>query len=221
MALNKQQGNMYEWVDYMWPAIKGKCSHDCSYCFMKIWGEQPPLRLDEKELLANLGEGNFIFVCHTVDMFAEDVPSKWITRVLGRLCCYPLNKYLLQSKNPKRYLDFLGLYPNNVILGTTIETNRNIVKSKAPPFKERSQILAGLSKQGYLTMVTIEPIFDFDLNALVELVLQASPEWVNIGADSKRHNLPEPPKEKIEALIKALEEKTTVKLKSNLKRLMR
>lgn len=44
---------------------------------------------------------------------------------------------------------------------------------------------------------------------------------VTIGADSKGSNLPEPSKEKIEALIKELRKFTQVKLKQNLNRLIK
>ena len=217
--LKRRKGNMYEFISHPWSPIKGKCSHDCSYCYMKKWGEQPPLHIDEKDLMTNLGEGNFIFVGHTIDLFAEDVPGKWILRVLERLRAYPKNKYLLQSKNPKRFFGF-ACYPKDIIFGTTIETNRNTVKSKAPPVLKRAEALAEMSNLGYKTMVTIEPIFDFDLDDLVDLIVLANPEWVNIGADSKGHGLPEPPKEKIVKLIQALQEKTQVKLKGNLKRIL-
>jgi len=68
-------------------------------------------------------------------------------------------------------------------------------------------------------MVTIEPIMDFDLIELVTIIKNIKPEWVNIGADSKGHNLPEPSKEKINALIEELKKITEVKIKDNLKRL--
>lgn len=218
--LRKQIGNMYGFVTHVWSPIRGKCSHDCSYCYMKKWGEQPPLHLDEKDLETNLGSGNFIFVCHTCDMFAEDVPKEWIWQVLTRLRMHD-NKYLLQSKNPERFLDFLGTYPNNVLFGTTIETNRDIVKSNAPSVKDRAEWLGKLAswQKGFDTMVTIEPIFDFDLEDLVDLIVLANPEWVNIGADSKGHNLPEPSKEKVEKLIEILQKTTQIKLKGNLRRI--
>lgn len=215
--LKKQKGNMYEFVSHTWAPIKGKCIHDCSYCYMKRF-PQKPLRLDEKDLKTNLGKGNFIFVCHTCDMFAKDVPAGWIMQVLEK-CCAVKNRYLFQTKNPLRFLDFLGLYPKDCIIGTTIETNRDIVKSIAPSVLERSQALCGLSNQGYETMVTIEPIFDFDLEPMVDLIVTANPEWVNIGADSKGHGLPEPSAEKIRELIQVLENETEVKLKGNLKRI--
>lgn len=218
MALKKQTGNMYEFVSHMWSPIKGKCSHDCSYCYMKRWGLQAPLHLDEKDLETNLGEGNFIFVGHTIDLFAEDVQDIWIRQVLNRTRRYN-NKYLFQSKNPKRFFDYYEAYPQDVLFGTTIETNRDIVKSKAPPVSQRAMDLEELSFRGYETMVTIEPIFDFDLEPMIDLIVIANPEWVNIGADSKGHGLPEPSAEKIQELIKSLENETEVKLKGNLKRI--
>ncbi len=47
------------------------------------------------------------------------------------------------------------------------------------------------------------------------------PDWVNIGADSKGHNMPEPSKEKILALVKELEKFTEIKNKNNLQRLLK
>lgn len=204
----------------MWSPIKGKCSHDCSYCYMKKWGEQPPLHIDEKDLETPLGNGRFIFICHTCDLFAKDVPDIWIRQVLNRTCRYN-NKYLFQSKNPKRFVEFIDSFPKDVLLGTTIETNRDIVESNAPNVYDRAEWLGKLSswQKGFDTMVTIEPIFDFDLDELVSLITTTNPEWVNIGADSKRHDLPEPPKDKVEKLIEALQKHTTVKLKGNLKRI--
>lgn len=217
--LKKQRGNMYEFVSHTWSPIRGKCSHDCSYCYMKKWGEQPPLHIDEKDLMTNLGEGNFIFVGHTIDLFAEDVPDIWIRQVLNRTRRYN-NKYLFQSKNPKRFIENCEAYPKDVLFGTTIETNRDIVKSNAPSVTERAKWLRLLScEHGYETMVTIEPIFDFDLEELIDLIETALPEWVNIGADSKGHGLPEPSPTKVKELVETLRKTTFVKLKENLKRI--
>jgi DNA repair photolyase len=184
MPLKKQKGNMYEFVTHMWGPIRGKCKHDCSYCYMKTWGDLPPLHVNSKDIRTNLGENNFIFVCHTIDLFADDVPSAWIMQVLNQLNKFPKNRYLLQSKNPKRFLEFVDYYPKDVLFGTTIETNRDIyVESKAPPYLERAEALAELYEKGFETMVTVEPIFDFDLNELVNLIVIAKPEWVNIEVD--------------------------------------
>ena len=52
--------------------------------------------------------------------------------------------------------------------------------------------------------VTIEPILDFEVVALSNWMKFIKPEFINIGADSKRHNLPEPSMEKVQALIDKL-----------------
>ncbi len=68
-------------------------------------------------------------------------------------------------------------------------------------------------------LLTIEPILDFDLKEFVDMIRDINPKWVNIGADSQRHNLPEPTREKVDDLIKELKKFTEIKEKSNLKRL--
>jgi len=214
--LNKQKGNMYGFVTHTWNPIKGKCSHDCRYCYMKVW-KQKPLRLVEKELQDDLGEENFIFVGSSTDMFAKDVPDEWIKKVLDHCKKYPENKYLFQSKNPGRFLDLIRCFPENKVFATTIETNKIGLNDNAPPVFERQYWIGELSGD---VMVTIEPIMDFDLNIMVNWIKDIEPKWVNIGADSKGHNLKEPPKEKIVKLISELKKFTKVNLKPNLKRLL-
>ena len=102
--MNKQKGNMYAFVTYTWNPIKGECSHDCKYCYMKVW-KQKPLRLVEKELEDDLGSENFIFVGSSTDLFAKDVPEDWINKVLIK-CSQHKNKYLFQTKNPNRLSHF-------------------------------------------------------------------------------------------------------------------
>ena len=212
--LNKQKGNMYGFVTHTWNPIKGKCIHDCKYCYMKVY-KQKPLHLVEKELKDDLGEGNFIFVGSSTDMFAVDVSYDWIMKVLEVCRQYPKNKYLFQTKSPSRIKNFYSEFPKNSIIGTTLETNRK-VHSFAPITYARA---VEMSKLEFDKMVTIEPIYDFDLYDFLLMIKDVKPKWVNIGADSKGHNLPEPSKKKIEALIKELKKFTEVRLKPNLKRL--
>ncbi|HFC76760.1 MAG TPA: DUF5131 family protein [Candidatus Moranbacteria bacterium] len=220
MGLNKTKGNMYDFVSHTWNPIKGKCSHDCSYCYMKRWGKLPDLRLDEKEMKTDLGTGNFIFVGSSTDIFANDVPDEWIHDVLD-YCNGWSNKYLFQTKNPRRYLDFISYFPEQTVLGTTIETNRNYDISKAPIPKERAYAMGDLFGYNFERMVTIEPLMDFDLDDMVTLIRIAMPHWVNIGADSQKSNLPEPPYYLVKKLIDALNEFTEVRQKKNLNRLAR
>jgi len=217
MGLNKQKGNMYGFVTHTWNVIKGKCPHDCSYCYMKRF-PQGELKFDEKELKTDLGEGNFIFVGSSCDVFAHEIPSDWIVKTLEHCNKYYKNTYLLQTKNPKRFMDFKLYHPQNCILGVTIESNRE-TPSEAPTTRERVGSMGSEELFGKRKMVTIEPIIDFDVSHLVEMIKWIRPEFVNIGADSTNNDLPEPSWFKIQNLIKELEKFTKVNLKDNLSRL--
>jgi DNA repair photolyase len=232
MSLNKSKGNMYEWITHTWNPLAGACPHKCSYCSTNKLMRYPGIknkytgepRLHELEMKTNLGEGNFIFVAAQNDLFAEEVPDKIITDVLTKCFIQNNNEYLFQTKNPERILNHdFELGGVNAVICTTIETNRfyQDVMNGCPPPLKRAGAMSELAKSGYKTYVTIEPVMDFDLEEMVLLIEGCFPEQVNIGADSGNNNLPEPTKEKILELIIELEKFTTVKQKSNLKRLMK
>jgi len=128
------------------------------------------------------------------------------------------NRYLFQSKNPARFIDWLSEFPITTILATTIETNRYLPEIMAHSPKPIDRMLA-LSDIDYMKTVTIEPIMDFDLDILIGMIAVISPAFVSIGADSKNHHLPEPSGDKIKALIEGLKPITQVIQKNNLKRL--
>ena len=219
MPLNKSKGNMYPFITHTWNTIKGKCPHDCSYCYMKRF-PQNDIRFDHKELETDLGKGNFIFVGSSCDMWADDVPVPWISNTLNN-CNKFDNKYLFQSKNPKRFYDFEGFFPKTTYLGTTIETNRTYPEmGNTPTPTDRAMTLHHHSYY-FPTMVTVEPIMAFDVDSLAYLVHLCNREWINIGADSKGHGLPEPNADKIKELIGDLRnDGIEVKVKDNLRRFM-
>ncbi len=106
------------------------------------------------------------------------------------------------------------------MLATTIESNRDYPVSCTVKQSFRAEAMKVLHDNGFETWVTIEPVLDFDITEFTELIKSAAPNQVNIGADSKGHNLPEPQAEKLKKLIKNLEQFTVVKKKRNLNRLM-
>lgn len=222
MGLNISKGNMYEWVTHTWNTVKGKCFFDCSYCYMKKRDNQKPVRLDKSELNTDLGKDNFIFVGSSCDMFNYDVPDEWIFKTFEHMSKYD-NSYLIQSKNPGRIKEFLPIDAHKYTICTTIETNRydpNI--SKAPSPLQRAKDMNYYVEIGIDTIVTIEPIMKFDIDRLLELIMHCGPMQVNIGANSRSDIvLPEPSKEEILELIDVLERHTKVKIKDNLKRLMK
>ena len=217
MSLNKSTGNMYDWVDYTFNMIKGKCPHDCTYCYMKKF-KQNPVRFDEKEFKTDLGSGNTIFVGSSCDCLADALPEEWISKMLEHLRKYPDNTYLIQTKNPIAFNSWSGELPPGVIFGTTTETNRSTNElSKAPDTFQRYLWMKSITR---IKHVSIEPVMDFDLNDFTEWIRDINPRFVSIGADSKGHKLPEPSPEKLNKLIANLKQFTEVKIKPNLMRLI-
>lgn len=216
MGLNIQKGNMYTFITHTWNVVKGACSHNCSYCYMKRWKHLKEVRFDKKEMKTDLGVGNFIFVGSSTDLFAENIPTVWIQSVIEHCLKYDKNKYLFQTKNPARFIEFD--LPHNFILGTTVETNRVYPEmGNTPTPHDRLMALLKITKNKLF--VTIEPIIDFDLIDFAAMLNIVKPEWINIGADSCGHNLPEPSKDKIQKLIKAVNSQITIK--RNMKRIAR
>lgn len=215
--LNKSTGNMYEWVTHTWNTVKGRCPHNCSYCYVKRWGKQSEMHFDEKELRTELGSGNFIFVGSGCDMFAEGIPEDWIKKTLKHCDKYPENRYLFQSKNPAGLRRVL---PSNSVVCVTLETNRYYpsVMNESPMPYDRVAEMQLIRHPLYLT---IEPIMMFDLDEFINMIHNVQPMQVNIGADSGRNGLPEPDGMAIRELIGELSRFTVVKEKSNLKRLLR
>jgi DNA repair photolyase len=223
---------MYGWVTHMWSPGKG-CSHQCSYCYAKLAAERygrdfpDTFQLDPHmprlDGLKREGEDRVMFVGYTCDMWAKDVSDFTIYDILAHCDAFPKNKYVFQSKNPARFLHFEPLVHIYATLGTTIETNREDVLrklSKAPPASERAWAMGDL-QECFIKFVTIEPIMDLDIPDMVSLIKTASPDWVNIGADSKKQYLPEPNSYKVANLIDALRTMNIeVRIKPNLKRLL-
>lgn len=221
--LNESKGNMYEFVTHTWNAIKGECEHDCSYCFMKRWGRLRQVRLEESEFRTNLGQGNFIFVGSSTDDFAENIPSEWIVRMLNFCDCFD-NRYLFQSKNPGRMLEFIG-HPvfRRAVVCTTIETNRYYpeVMRNSPPTQVRAEAMSKIASLGIPTFVTCEPLMDFDLPELVGMLHQCRPQQVNIGRNSRREvQLPEPDILHVWKLIDEVKKFSKVEVKKNAARWM-
>ena len=222
MGLTVSKGNMYTWVTHTWNTVKGRCPHGCTYCYMKRWGAQAPVRFDELELKTDLGSGNTIFVGSSCDLFAEGIPEQWIRKTLHH-CEQFNNKYLFQSKNPWRILDFIdaAVISDKSVVCTTMETNRFYpeIMRECPPVTDRSFAMHEIAKV-IDTYITIEPIMDFDLDDFVIAIKNCNPSQVNIGADSGNNNLPEPSKEKLIALISELKKFTVIDEKRNLSRIL-
>ena len=224
---------MYGFITHCWNPLGGKCFHDCSYCssnrfrrykaFDKKYSGMP--RLIDKEF-HGFGKDKVIFVCAQNDLFTPTVPKEYVVRV-AKHCVddNPENVYYFQTKNPKRYQDFMHYFElmlHKPTLCITLETNRyyKAIMRNAPKPDERVNDFCKLSTDNINKQVTIEPIVDFDLFTFLRKILRINPSQVNIGADSGGNNLPEPNPKKIKKLISKLErEGIRVWKKQNLERL--
>ena len=239
---------MYPWVTHMHGHLRGGCPHECDYCYTQHMRckkfYQGPLTLKEDELKVNYGlpwedkngiehedgTGKTIFIEHMNDLFAHDVPYAFIAKVVDHCAEYPENEYVFQTKNPERaYIWMKEMYDNTDIyklkLGTTIETNRaELLKlhSKAPPPINRFVWITAVNQLlSVPTFITMEPIMAFDLEPIMDWIIEAKPDFVNIGADSKRCRLPEPTSAQLQVLIAELQEAgIEIREKHNLGRLL-
>lgn len=217
---------MYPWVTHTHCHLGGECPHRCVYCYVNSFPfgrpekYKGPLRLIEKEFAVNYGTGRTIFIENCNDLFADDVPPAFIQAVGQHCLKWPDNTYIFQTKNPSRYLEWACYLPPKSLFGCTIETNRPIPNiSTAPLPFDRGEAMYSLIGRKF---ITIEPIMDFDVDYFSTWIQDINPEFVNIGADSKGHHLPEPPAEKVHALIAKLTEYgIEIREKHNLARLRR
>jgi len=219
---------MYPWVTHTWNPIKGECVHQCPYCYMSIPKLKPgPLRLDEKALKDTLGTGRTIFVGSSTDIFARGIPILWKWLVIDQCNKYPGNTYVLQTKNPREMYESEQWrhhpYPLKTLFGCTIETTSYdqalfYGNDRQPPSpRTRYEYMRFAWGRKFISM---EPIMDFNLGEYVQWMKDIKPEFVSIGANSRRDvKLPEPPPEKIRELIKELSAFTEVRKKKNLERL--
>jgi hypothetical protein len=167
-------------------------------------------------------DGSWIFVGSMGDVFCEGVPDEWIYKLINYIKnCTANNKFLLQTKNPKRLTglkEALLEIKDKVILGTTIETTEETPWSSAPSTFGRQLNLSYLKHYyGFNTFLSLEPISDFDLDLMKKYVEFIQPEAIEIGKENYTHFITPPPDEKIVALITWLNEQDyTVILKENL-----
>jgi hypothetical protein len=113
----------------------------------------------------------------------------------------PDKTYYLQSKQPACFEPLLGILPGNVILLTTLETNRDAgyaAVSRAPPPSVRYQQFKALKYPR--KVVTIQPMLDFDVKTFANWIRSIRPEYVWLGFNSKPESvtLPEPTPEKVQ-----------------------
>lgn len=211
---------MFDVITKTWNPVIG-CLHECSYCWAKRLvstrlrdsekykdGFAP--KLAEKELGKKF-HNQFVFVSDMGDLFGDWVPSEWIIRVLDAIRKSPSSMFLFLTKNPKKYGEFVTIFPKNIVLGVTLESNREYQVTKAPSAMERYKSMKNLNFD--YKLVCIEPIMDFDLEIFLQWIRDIKPSMVYVGYDNYSNKLSEPSKIKTEQFINKLSVFTRVRTK--------
>ncbi len=223
------KSNMYDQAR-TWNPFVG-CLFDCIYCRYsfqlqtKRQKQRCPLCAEYEphfhpERLKRIPRASIVFVCGYSDVrFALESTMLEIIKTVEQLE-KPDQTFYFQSKAPACFEPFLNAFSDNVILLTTIETNRDAgyrAISKAPPPSIRYKQFRSLDFPR--KVLTLEPLFKFDHEAMVQMVGEISPEYVWLGVNSKRRYkalkcLPEPSAEEFWKLHDTLSQFVDVKVKT-------
>lgn len=224
--------NMYSFISHKWNPLGGRCPHKCTYCSTDYFARRfdaprkkysGAIRLIESEMSRNLGKGKTWFVASQNDLFADSIPAEWIIRVLNH-CQKFDNTYYFQTKNPKRFLSFVvrhrECFPEKTVFCCTIESDYfHFGTMGDTPYPKVRACFARQIADYFPVHITVEPVLHFTDNFPL-LLKTTKATQINIGADSKRHNLKEPSKEDLQQLIFQLSQWTTVHIKPNLERIL-
>ena len=127
--------NMYELSVKQWNPFVG-CEYNCKYCVKSFQAalkrskcpecnryspHKHPERLDASYKLPGTKCIHYIFTCSTGDISFCD--TDYLEEIVSRIRQEKNKTFLIQSKNPATFNRVC--FPDNVILGTTIETNND------------------------------------------------------------------------------------------------
>lgn len=211
--------NMYEGAK-TWNCFVG-CAFDCVYC-VPTFQAQAKRQLhncrkcydytphEHPERLAKIpGGSRIVFVCGSGDiaLASHDYISQIIEAIKKRNAKFPKRTYYLQSKWPAMLGTHIDEMPDNVILVTTLETNRDegyAEISSAPPPTDRYRQFLALDWPH--KVITIEPVMDFDLDTFAAMIVSVRPEcvWLGYNTRPKQVTLPEPHPLKLRDLVQEL-----------------
>ena len=213
MPLNKAKGRMFQSVGWTWNPITG-CTHGCPYCWAKSladrWGKPFHPQFREHFLKDQMpNDGTWIFVGSTGDIMCDGMKDEWVLKIIQFIYENKSdNKFLLITKDTIGFLAFgleLEKIKDKVILGTTIETNRETGWSTAPLSTKRAEQLALMKDNGFTTFLSLEPLADFDVDKLTYMIIAIDPEAIEIGLENYTEFLPKPPEDKILELLDNIE----------------
>jgi len=197
------------------------CDFQCVYCYGRLYGQDKVLEIHASQLRRRFKATDCVMIPSLGDPYCKSAPKNINEILLKEIRnSPPSTKFLVQTKNP---LGFFGTrFPSNVILGCTIESNRNYPRiSKAPLQSERIKLMKKLCHEvSNDILITAEPILDFDHQPFLNAILSIGPWLFAVGY--KNHfpelKLPEPRLKKTLTLIDKLKENGVKVFKKELRR---
>ena len=218
-----------------WNPFAG-CDFGCVYCYAPaVYAKFSKCEqcknftphFHKERLKRKFKPGETVFVCSMGDIsFASFDQFSDILKVIN---IHPGITFYIQSKNPayfNEYIKRFSIFPfhqwqrigNNVVLGTTIETDeypRKFVSFSPRPVFRKYALQRVKHSRKYLTF---EPMVNFNLEVLVEWAKEIAPEFIYLGFDNhnelEKNGIYEPSSIEVEELIKELRKFTEVRLKT-------
>lgn len=175
-----------EWTDKTWNPITGctKFSEGCKYCYAEVMARRLKamrqnkykngfnLTLHEDNLQEPLKWENphTIFVCSMSDLFHNDVPFKFIDKVMNIIKQTPQHRYQILTKRAERMNEYFSSRetPNNVWLGVTVENKKA---------KNRIDIIRNINAS--IRFLSCEPLLEDLENINLDNI-----DWVIVGGES-------------------------------------
>jgi len=181
-----------EWTDTTWNPVTGctKVSPGCTHCYAETFAERfrnvpghpfeqgfdVTLRPERLDLPASWKAPRMVFVCSMSDLFHEDIPDDFISRVFDTMQRTPRHTYQLLTKRVERLLDLSSSLPwaSHVWMGVSVESAHYLHRIDA------------LRRTGaYRRFVSLEPL----LGPMPHLDLKGI-DWVIVGGESGQQARP-------------------------------
>ena len=177
-----------------------KCKEFVPHAHLEALDKTPP-KTKEGEFLTMGLTGDVCFATPLEMAAAIAYCEKWSDRT-----------FLFQTKNPMVFYN--NVFPENVIIDTTIESDLHQHVSSAPTVVFRQEVMScgKIQRAGNRIWITIEPIMGFTDN-FAKKIEEIHPEVVYIGYDSKKHHLSEPSLDQTNKLIEQISKFAEVRTK--------
>lgn len=135
-----------EWTEMTWNPVTGctKVSEGCRHCYAERMalrlramgnrryanGFEVTLHTDLVDLPRSLRQPRLIFVNSMGDLFHEDVPEGFITRVFDTMAACPQHTFQVLTKRCRRLKEMASRlpWPENVWMGVSVEEQRVLVR---------------------------------------------------------------------------------------------